>query len=549
MVCNDLYALFAKDTRIHSLPVVDGLKPVGLINRQILIEQYSKLYFRELYGRHPISSIMEASPLVVDAGMSLDDLSRILVEDGEKSLYDGFIITNQGRYAGMGRAHDLMAELARRKQAHLYHIAHHDMLTGLPNRQLFQDRLRHAVSKAERDRASLAVLFIDLDNFKTVNDTLGHGAGDSLLVKVARRLDGCVRTSDTVARLGGDEFTIILTELTKPGDASVVTEKILRSLSEPVEVRERTLRITGCIGISVFPGDGADAETLVQHADNALYQAKEMRNSFQFFQPSQHAAVMHRHALEAELRQAHDKGEFLLHYQPQLELSSGRTAGVEALLRWNHPVRGIVSAGEFIELAEETGLIVPLGDWILGEACRQAADWRRRGLPELWMAVNVSGLQRSGFGPRVLRMHQASALSPSLLQIEITESAAIGSSRDAIDDLDLLRREGVKVAMDDFGSGYSSLSYLRSFSFDVLKIDRSFIKDLPSSPRDRAIAMGILGLARSLDIKVVAEGVETPEQRDILHEAGCERVQGFLYSPAVPPGEIEHRLLQSKVGV
>ena len=549
MNCNDAFALFSKNPALHSLPIVDGTQPLGMINRSILVEQYSKLFFRDLYGRHPITAIMEKAPLVVDEGTSLDDLSRILVEDGEKFLYDGFIITRRGRYAGMGRAHDLMAELARRKQAHLYHIAHHDNLTGLPNRQLFQDRLRQALSKAGRDQSSLAVLFIDLDKFKTVNDTLGHGVGDQLLCALARRLERCVRASDTVARLGGDEFTVILTEIARPADAAVVAEKILRSVAEPIELKGRPLRISASIGISLFPEDGADSEMLLQRSDNALYHAKESRNSYQFFQARQHAAVMHRHALEDELRQAFDRGEFLLHYQPQVELSSDRIPGVEALLRWRHPKRGLLNAGEFIDAAEETGLIVPLGEWILAEACRQAEEWRSKGL-SVWTAVNVSGrqLRAPGFAGRVLDLLGKTGLAPAGLQLELTESVAIETGADAFRELERLRREGVQVAMDDFGSGYSSLSTLRSFSFDILKIDRAFVKHIPDRARDCAIARAILRMAHSLDLKVVAEGVESMRQQDLLKEGGCDLIQGFLHSPAVAAEDIERLLCRGGAG-
>ncbi|HLY07888.1 MAG TPA: EAL domain-containing protein [Planctomycetota bacterium] len=547
MVCNEAYEIFSKDPSLHSLPVVDGTRPMGMINRHLLVEQYSKLFFRELYGRHPISTIMEKAPLIVDQGMSLDDLSRILVEDGEKFLYDGFIITRRGHYAGMGRAHDLMAELTRRKQAHLFHIAHHDMLTGLPNRQLFQDRLRQAVSKAARDRSHLAVLFIDLDHFKTVNDTLGHGAGDQILCTMARRLERCVRASDTVARLGGDEFTVILAELSRAADAAVVADKILRTLAEPVELKGRPVRVSGSIGISQFPEDGDDWETLVQQSDSALYHAKESRNRFQFFQQRQHAQVMHRHALQEDLRQAYEKGQFLLHFQPQVDLSSGRVAGVEALLRWRHPERGLVTAAEFIESTEETGLIIPLGDWVLAEACRQAVVWRQRGLT-LWTAVNVSGrqFQAPGFASRILRCLREHGLPPSVLQLELTESIALETSEEALRDLEDLRREGVQLAMDDFGSGYSSLSYLRRFTFDILKIDRTFVKDIPDRARDCAIARAILSMAHSLDLKVVAEGVETREQQDLLRESGCDLMQGYLFSPAVPAEEVEALLARGR---
>ena len=282
-----------------------------------------------------------------------------------------------------------------------------------------------------------------------------------------------------------------------------------------------------------------DSESLVQLSDNALYHAKERRNSFQFFQRSQHDAVIHRHLLEEELREAHEKGQFLLHYQPQIELSTGRIVGVEALLRWRHEKRGLLAAVDFIDLAEETGLILPLGDWILTEACRQAAEWKAQGL-SIWTAVNVSGRQmrNPGFGARVLEILKNRNLPAESLQLELTESVALESSEETRRELEQLRRKGVLLAMDDFGSGYSSLSYLRNFSFDVLKIDQTFVKDLPTRERDRAIARAILEMARSLELKVVAEGVETPEQQELLRQAGCEFLQGHLFSSAVPAEEV-----------
>jgi diguanylate cyclase (GGDEF)-like protein len=546
MKCGEVYEIFAKDRQLHSLPIVDGDRPLGLINRRILVEQFSKRYFRELYGRKPISFVMEKAPLIVDKGVSLDDLSRILVEDGDQFLYDGFIITESGRYLGMGRAHDLMDELSKRKQAHLYHIAHHDMLTGLPNRQLFQDRLRRCVAQASRHGQSMGLLFIDLDHFKQVNDSFGHAAGDALLAAVARRLEACVRASDTVARLGGDEFTVILGELAQSADAALVAEKILRALSQPLAIQGRSLRISASIGVSLYPEDGADAGTLVIHADTALYDAKEGRACYRFFRKSLHASVMLRHETEAELRGAVERGEMLLHYQPQVEMKSGRIVGVEALLRWRHPRRGLVQPADFVPLAEEIGEIVELGEWVLGEACRQARAWRSLGLPELGMAVNVSALQFEGPGlaDLALQFLDAMDLPPSAIELELTETAAMTRGQKAGAELDLLRAAGVRVAMDDFGTGYSSLSTLRNFSFDTLKIDRSFVKSLVSSPRDQAISRAILGLAHSMDLKVVAEGVESVDQWQLLKAEGCDLMQGYLCSPALAPEGIEALMRQ-----
>ena len=538
--CGDVYDIFSGDPQLHSLPVVEALKPVGLINRRALVEQYSKLYFRDLYGKKPISLIMEKSPLVVDKGVSLDDVSRILVEDGDQFLYDGFIITEQGSYLGMGRAHDLMAELAKRKQAHLFHIAHHDVLTGLPNRQLFRDRLRKSLARAERHGHRVGLLFIDLDHFKSVNDTLGHPAGDELLLAVAGRLKGCVRSADTVARLGGDEFTVILDEMNSVGDASVVSEKILWALSQPLEIKGRVLHISASVGVSLYPEDGSDADTLVSRSDNALYHAKERRNSFQFFQKNVHDELMRRHAMDAELRGALEKGEMELYYQPKLDLKSGRICGAEALLRWEHPFRGLVGPSEFIPLAESNGMIIALGDWALAQACRQAASWQAEGFPNFSMAVNVSArqLERPGLAEAVLRVLTETGLAPELIELELTESVAMNSKGRASEELDLLRSCGVRIAMDDFGTGYSSLAYLRNFSFDTLKIDRSFVISLVKSPRDQAIARAILAMAHSLDLTVVAEGVETYEQRELLKADGCDVMQGYACSPPLPAAEM-----------
>jgi diguanylate cyclase (GGDEF)-like protein len=546
MTCNKVYDVFASQSQLHSLPVVDGARPIGLIKRHTLVEQYSRLYFRDIYGRKPITRIMERNPLVVERSMALGDLSRILVEDGDKYLYDGFIITERGQYLGMGRAHELISELGKRTEAHLYHIAHHDLLTGLPNRHLFLNRLTQSLAKAARANHPLGLLFLDLDHFKAINDTLGHVAGDQVLVQVAKRLKQSVRGSDTVARLGGDEFTVILDVLDDPADASAVAEKIIQSLRQPLEVQGREVKVSASIGISIYPLDAMSQDDLIARSDSALYQAKETRNGFRFSQKELHAQVMQRHSMAAELKRGLELGQFHLFYQPQADTLSGRIAGVEALMRWVHPQRGLISPGEFIPLAEECGMILPLGEWAFIEACRQAKRWSGRGICDLVMAVNISGRQFSqpGFGAWLLRTIALAGLEASSIELELTESTAMAGLDQARAEFNLMREAGLRFALDDFGTGYSSLSHLRSLPFDSLKIDRSFVKSLASDPKDQAIARSILRLAHSLNLKVIAEGVENPAQFNFLKQEGCDLIQGFLCSEALPAEWIDMLLGQ-----
>jgi diguanylate cyclase (GGDEF)-like protein len=544
MVCEEVFEIFSRDRQLHSLPVVGRGLPLGLINRNALVDHYSKLFFRELYGKKPISMVMEQDPLVVDKSLSLDDLSRILVEDGGRFLYDGFIITEDGVYLGMGRAHDLMDELAKRKQAHLYHIAHHDGLTGLPNRQLFNDRLAQAVGMARRTASNLGLLMLDLDRFKAVNDSLGHPAGDQLLVAAAERLKASVRASDTVARLGGDEFTIILPDLDSPADAGRVAEKIRLALARPFAIQGRNVEISSSIGISLYPGDGADADSLVTHADDALYEAKETRDSLCYFQPALRSQLQRRHEMEVELKRALERGQLSLFYQPQVEIWSGRLAGLEALLRWKHPERGLILPGDFIPLAERSGLILSLGEWTLREACRQLRLWQERGLKAMPVAVNVSAKHflQQGFGPWILRVLSEYGLPPVLLELELTETVAMQAGEEVRSELEMLRQAGMRLALDDFGTGYSSLGTLRELPFDILKMDRSFISGIARNHRDRAMAKAVLGLAQGLNLDVIAEGVENLEQLEILKAENCDQFQGYLCSPPLEAEAMEELL-------
>lgn len=421
---------------------------------------------------------------------------------------------------------------AREAEAHIQYLAHFDALTGLPNRSAWMNQARNALSQAQRHDHSLAVLFLDLDNFKTVNDSLGHPVGDRLLSAVAQRLSHCLREEDMFARLGGDEFVALLPHLSQPADAAAVARKMLEVLTAPVVIDEHELSPSVSIGISLFPGDGADVDTLLKHADTAMYGAKEAgRNNFQFFVPEMNTRAFERLMLENALRRAIERNELTLHYQPQIAAASDRPNGCEALVRWKHPELGLVPPAQFIPVAEDSGLIIPLGVWVLREACRQQVAWAANGL-HLMVSVNISALQfrREDFVDSVADILAETGANPERIELEITESALMQASAELSGRLRRLANMGLTLALDDFGTGYSSLAYLKRLPIGRLKIDRSFVKDLPGDPEDAAVTAATLSLARDLGLEVVAEGVETTAQRDFLVARGCHTLQGFLYS-------------------
>jgi diguanylate cyclase len=425
--------------------------------------------------------------------------------------------------------------------AALQHQATHDALTGLPNRLLFIDRLGREIAHAERDGHVFAVLVVDLDRFKVINDTLGHGPGDQLLVEIARRLSSAIRSADTVARTGGDEFLLLLTDIREAPDAAVMAAKIISELDRAVSISGTEVHTSASIGISVYPADGSDSDTLVAHADEAMYFAKQAgRNSFQFFSPGMSVFSRERLDLESELRRALPMKQFEVHYQPKVDVATGRMNSVEALLRWRHPTRGLVGPLEFIPIAEETGLMLSIGEWVLREACRQARQWQREGLPFLRIAVNISPIhfRQSKFLEIVRSALLDHDLEPQYLEIELTETTVMDHAENSVNILEELSRMGVIVSIDDFGTGYSSMSYLRRFPIDKLKIDRSFIHDMTTNSDAASIVKAIISLAHSLRLKVVAEGVETAEQLEQLRELGCDQFQGFYRSAAVLPSEI-----------
>jgi diguanylate cyclase (GGDEF)-like protein/PAS domain S-box-containing protein len=417
------------------------------------------------------------------------------------------------------------------------HTAEHDVLTGLPNRMLLNDRVSRAIAAAKRHVKQVAVLVLDVDGFKHINDSLGHPVGDQLLQSIAQRILECARPVDTVSRQGGDEFVVLISELTHPRAASLMAGHMLRAVAEPHVIGAHQLHVTASIGVSVYPDDGVNAETLIKNADTAMYQAKENgRRRYQFFTASMNVRAVKRQSIEEGLRRALERQEFELHYQPKINLKKGVITGAEALIRWPRPAGGWISPAEFIPVAEDCALIVPIGRWVLRQACDQARAWLDAGLPATPMAVNVSAMefQNEGFLQGLLEVVKESGWDPRLLELELTESVLMKHVEATIELLQVLRQSGVRVALDDLGTGYSSLSYLRRFPIDSLKIDRSFIQQIASGPADAAIVTAVISMARSLELRVVAEGVETLQELQFLQARECDEVQGYYFSQPLP---------------
>ncbi len=434
-------------------------------------------------------------------------------------------------------------DISERKAAErqIHHLAHHDALTGLPNRLSLQVRMEQAMADARRHGTLIGVMMIDMDHFKDINDTLGHHVGDALLVDVAQRLLCCVRLSDVVARLGGDEFVVLVTDMASTLTAAAVADKIVAALSAPYQIDEYRLHSTPSVGIGIFPNDGTSVDTLLRNVDAAMYHAKASgRNNYQFFNESMSVNASERLALHSSLHNAIDLRQFVLHYQPQIEIGSGRLIGVEVLVRWMHPERGLVPPNSFIPIAEESDLIIQLGEWILEEACRQLDEWRRKGL-QMRMSVNLSArqLRSKSLLPQIEKALFHYGFEADNLELEITESVAMENPDATLRMLGQLRELGVELAIDDFGTGYSSLSHLKLMPLQRLKIDRSFVKDIESDPDDAAICAATISLAHNLGLSVVAEGVETEAQLAFLRDLGCECVQGYLFSKPLPAAELE----------
>lgn len=439
--------------------------------------------------------------------------------------------------------HGFISDITERKQTeeHIQWLAHFDLLTGLPNRPLLNDRIKSAISMAQRNHTQLAVLFLDLDHFKNVNDTLGHHAGDQLLIEVAKRLQEVVRDEDTVSRLGGDEFVLLLPSTDAKG-AAHVAEKLLWAIAQSYQIEQHELTVTPSIGVALYPGDGEDFEILCRRADIAMYRAKcDGRNNFRFFTAEMQASSARNMQLENALRRALERNQLYLHYQPQMGLRDGRIVGAEALLRWKHPELGVISTAEFIPIAEDSGLILPIGEWVLRNATTQLKRWIDNGMEPMAVAVNLSAVQfhNTGLPQLITQILEEADLPPEYLELELTEGVAMDDPLAAIAVMDKLHELGIRMSIDDFGTAYSSLSYLKRLQVYKIKIDQSFVRDITIDQEDKAIVDAIISLARSLGLKTIAEGVETEQQLTFLRDRGCHEIQGYYYSKPLPADEFE----------
>lgn len=462
--------------------------------------------------------------------------SKVPLEDE-----DGKIIGLLGTYVDITKQRNIENELKKQKDI-LHHQAHHDALTGLPNRLLFSDRLEQTIQKAKRNNSKIALLFIDLDHFKEINDSLGHDVGDKILKEVTYRLSKTIRKEDTLARLGGDEFTVILEDLSQGQDASTVATKILESLAKSMNIDNNVLYVSSSIGISIYPDDGVSAQNLLKYADSAMYKAKdEGRNNFQYYNSTMTELAFERVEMETSLRSALKNKEFVVYYQPQVNGITNKLIGMEALVRWQHPTMGLVSPSKFIPLAESTGLIVELDRYAMRTAMTQIVQWYKEGLNPGVLAMNlaVKQLQQKDFIPMLKELMQETNCKAEWIELEVTEGQIMTHPEDAVVKLKEISDLGIELSVDDFGTGYSSLAYLKRLPIDKLKIDQAFVRDLPDDEEDAGITKAVIALAKSLNLKVIAEGVETKEQRDFLVENGCNKIQGYFYSKPIPADKFE----------
>jgi diguanylate cyclase (GGDEF)-like protein len=516
---------------------------VGKAVRRLASERFDAILLdldlpdaRGLEALPPVVKAAPGVPIVVLSGAYNEASAVEAVQNGAQD----YLIKGKSSGELVSRA---ILYAIQRKQSERYvtHLANHDGLTGLPNRRLFLDRLGQAVARTRRHRQRLAVLFVDLDHLKTINDTLGHAVGDLLLKCVGDRLKACMRESDTVARLAGDEFTLILPEVNRLQDVSGFAEKVLEAFRPPFLLGPNEVSASPSIGISLYPNDGEDAETLLRSADAAMYRAKRQGGgTYQFFFPAMNLKASQRLAMARGLKDALDRDEFVLHYQPEVDLATGRVVGVEALVRWRQADLGLVAPGQFLRVAEETGLIVPLGDWVLNRACTQARTWQDEGLPRLRVGVNLSGQQfnQPGLQNKVTQALNGSGLRADCLELELTEGGIMRDETSAVATLKRLDAMGIRLAIDDFGTGYSSLSQLHRFPFDTLKIDQSFIQDIRTHQDDGALVRAIIAMAHGFSLNVLGEGVETAGQVEFLRRHGCDQTQGFYFSHPLPADSV-----------
>lgn len=548
MLCCDVLNLFLEDASLYAIPVIDAAGvPCALIERHSYIEYFSRRYSIELFGKKPLSQLSEISsvinrqPIVVDAATSIDDVAAIIIDAGMQHMVSGFIVTDGQKYLGIANGHDLLNNITQRKQAELFYLAHYDHLTRLPNRMLMNDRLQRACREANRNGTLVGLMFVDLDRFKQINDTMGHSFGDLLLQAVAERLESCVRCNDTVARLGGDEFAVLLENLPDADETEITAQRIVDFFRLPFSILDREVFVTASLGIAIYPRDGCESGNLLAKTDAAMYEAKQSgRNAFRAYAPGLTLHSMDHLSLEADLRHAIERGELVLHYQPQMNVASSAIIGVEALIRWQHPTRGLLSPSAFIGIAEDSGLIIDIGNWVLREACRQQRIWALCHVPPLRMAINISAVQfrRDDFTVLVRRIILETEADPACIELELTENIAMHHADDVLNTLRELKRIGVKLAIDDFGTGFSNLSYLQRFPFDRLKIDQSFVRGIENMPANKSIVQAIVSLAKSLSLEVVAEGVETAAEYAQTSACACDEVQGYFHARPMPAEDL-----------
>ena len=539
--CLRILDRFLLDEEVYALPVVDDARrPVALIDRASFIEFFSRRYSRDVFGRRSILALLahpryrSGPPLVIGDEVTVEDAARTIIGAGMRHMVTGFIVSaGGGDYLGVADGRDLLDIITQRKQAVLYRMAHYDALTGIPNRALFTDRLERACLDAERSGRLVALLFIDVDRFKQINDSLGHSAGDEVLRRVVGRLKACARQVDTVARLAGDEFVILMEDLTHPDQVAPVARRIVDAMQEPMDMLGHAPVITVSIGSVIYPRDDLRIGALLTKADAAMYEAKAAgRNGFRSYSPEMPTGSVSCISLESELRKAIERGELTLHFQPQLALDGRQVCGVEALLRWQHPERGMVPPLEFIPVAEESGLIVSLGTWVVKKAFAQLRSWLDDGLPPLRMSVNISALQfrQPGFADFVAGQLIEHRLPGECVELELTESVLMHNADEVLGTLNAIKALGVRLAIDDFGTGYSSLGYLRRLPINRLKIDQSFVRDIDTTAVNESIARAIIALADSLSLDIVAEGIETEAELSVLRRLNCHQGQGYLFS-------------------
>lgn len=543
--CMDIVNRFLADENLYALPVVNAVNTaVAILDRHTFMEFFSRPFRRELYGDKTIINFLNEdetyqteTPITVDEAKSIDDVAQLIIDAGRQHMESGFIVTQNKIYAGVANGFDLLQEITHRKQNELYSLAHYDQLTKIPNRMLFNDRLTQACREAVRKNTLVGLLFIDVDRFKQINDSMGHRAGDMLLIALAERLRSCVRECDTVGRLGGDEFAIVVDMPQDADEIRTLCRRIVEVMKEPFQLIEKNFYITVSIGSSIFPTDDVVIEGLFAKSDTAMYEAKNNgRNGFREYIPGLSMGNAEGISLENDLWSALQNNEFLLHYQPQMSLNSDQVVGLEALIRWQHPQHGLLSPIHFIPMAEENGLIVKIGWWVLREACLQCRKWIDAGCSPVRIAVNISALQfrQNNFVEQVHKILIETGVPPSHIELELTESIVMHNVNTVLAVMNQLKLMGILLAIDDFGTGFSSLSYLRRFPIDRLKIDQSFVRGIEHIPANESIVRAITSLAHNLSMEVVAEGAETEEELAVLRACHCNEAQGYWLSKPMP---------------